>query len=207
MSDDPHRITTLERLRAVISDPGPAGSVKVSPELDPYMRDYIARSPFLVLSTADADGRQDTSPKGDLPGFVAVEDDATLLIPDRSGNKLVFGLQNLLANPNVGVLFMIPGVNETLRVNGRAEISDDPALCQRLTSRGRPAVVVIRVTVEQCFFHCAKAFLRSSLWKAEAWPERPTISFGKMLAPKFGGDAQMAEAIDTMIEENYRTDL
>lgn len=204
---DPHRITTLERLRAIIPDPGPAGAVKVNTALDQYMRDYIAGSPFLVLSTADAEGRQDASPKGDLPGFVAVEDDGTLLIPDRSGNKLVFGLQNLLANPNVGVLFMIPGVNETLRVNGRAEITVDPSLCERLTSRGRPAVVVIRVAVEQCFFHCAKAFLRSSLWKPDAWPAKPTISFGKMLAPKFGGDAQMAEAIDAMIEENYRTDL
>ena len=204
---DPHRITTLERLRAIIPDPGPAGAVKVNTALDQYMRDYIAGSPFLVLSTADAEGRQDASPKGDVPGFVAVEDDGTLLIPDRSGNKLVFGLQNLLANPNVSVLFMIPGVNETLRVNGRAEITADPALCERLTSRGRPAVVVIRVAVEQCFFHCAKAFLRSGLWKPDAWPAKPTISFGKMLAPKFGGDAQMAEAIDAMIEENYRTDL
>ena len=101
---DPHRITTLERLRAIIPDPGPAGAIKVISALDQYMRDYIAGSPFLVLSTADAEGRQDASPKGDLPGFVAVEDDGTLLIPDRSGNKLVFGLQNLLANPNVGVL-------------------------------------------------------------------------------------------------------
>lgn len=204
---DPHRITTLERLRAVISDPGPATAVKLCPALDPYMRDYIARAPFLTLATADAEGRQDVSPKGDLPGFVAVEDDRTLLIPDRSGNRLVFGLQNLLANPNVGVLFMIPGVNETLRVNGRAEISDDPALCARLAARGRPALVVIRVTVEQCFFHCAKAFLRARLWQPSAWPERPTISFGRMLAPKLGGDGQLAEAIDAMIEENYRTDL
>jgi len=202
-----HRITTLERLRAIMGDPGPATALKINPALDSFMRDFIARSPFLILSTADAEGRQDTSPKGDLPGFVAVEEDGTLLIPDRSGNRLLFGLQNLLVNPNVGVLFMMPGVNETLRVNGRAELTDDPALCGRLASRGRPALLVIRVTVEECFFHCAKAFLRSSLWKPEAWLERPTISFGKMMASKLGGDEQVAQTIDAMIEENYRTDL
>jgi len=202
-----HRITTLERLRAIMGDPGPATALKINPALDSFMRDFIARSPFLILSTADAEGRQDTSPKGDLPGFVAVEEDGTLLIPDRSGNRLLFGLQNLLVNPNVGILFMMPGVNETLRVNGRAELTDDPALCGRLASRGRPALLVIRVTVEECFFHCAKAFLRSSLWKPEAWLERPTISFGKMMASKLGGDEQVAQAIDAMIEENYRTDL
>ena len=102
---------------------------------------------------------------------------------------------------------MMPGVNDTLRVNGRAELTDDPALCGRLASRGRPALLVIRVTVEECFFHCAKAFLRSSLWKPEAWLERPTISFGKMMASKLGGDEQVAQTIDAMIEENYRTDL
>jgi len=202
-----HRITTLERLRAIMGDPGPATALKINPALDSFMRDFIARSPFLILSTADAEGRQDTSPKGDLPGFVAVEEDGTLLIPDRSGNRLLFGLQNLLVNPNVGILFMMPGVNETLRVNGRAELTDDPALCGRLASRGRPALLVIRVTVEECFFHCAKAFLRSSLWKPEAWLERPTISFGKMMASKLGGDEQVAQTIDAMIEENYRTDL
>ena len=204
---DQHRITTVERLRAIMGEPGPGTALKLNQALDPFMRDYIARSPFLVLSTADAEGRLDSSPKGDLPGFVAVEDDATLLIPDRSGNRLLFGLQNLLVNPRVGVLFIIPGVNETLRVNGRAELPDDPALCARLTSRGRPALLVIRVAVEECFFHCAKAFLRSSLWKPEAWPERPTVSFGKMLAAKLGGDEQMVQSIDAMIEENYRTDL
>ena len=205
--NDTHRITTLERLRAIMGEPGPGTALKVNQAVDPFMRDFIARSPFLVLSTADADGRQDTSPKGDEPGFVAVEEDGSLLIPDRSGNRLLFGLQNLLVNPNVGVLFLIPALNETLRVNGRAELYADPELCARLASRGRPALLVIRVTVEECFFHCAKAFLRSSLWKPDAWPERPTISFGKMLAPKFGGDEQLAQAIDAMIEENYRTDL
>lgn len=204
---DPHAIASLERLREIMGEPGPGTALKLSPALDSFMRDYIARSPFVVMSTADAAGRQDSSPKGDEPGFVHVADDSTLLLPDRSGNRLLFGLQNLLVNPNIGLLFMIPGVNETLRVNGRAELTADPELCAGLASRGRPALLVARVTVEECFFHCAKAFLRSSLWKPAAWPERPTISFGKMLAKKLGGDEQMAQGIDAMIEENYRTDL
>jgi PPOX class probable FMN-dependent enzyme len=201
-----YRIETVEGLRAVIGEPSPAVQVKIDSALDGYGRDFIARSPFLLLSTSDAAGRQDVSPKGDMPGFVAVENDTTLLIPDRKGNKLVFGLQNILLNPHVGVLFIVPGTNETLRVNGRAELTSDPSICQRLTGRGQPAVLAIRVTVEECFFHCAKAFLRASLWKAETWtPHR--VSFGAMLAPKFGGDEQVAKAIDAMIDEDYRSGL
>jgi uncharacterized protein len=201
-----HRIETVEALRALIGEPNPAVQVKLGRTIDDFARDFIARSPFLVLSTSDVDGRQDVSPKGDVPGFVVVENDHTLLIPDRKGNRLVFGLQNILANPHVGVLFLIPGTNETLRVNGRAELTSDPQVCARLSARGSGALLAVRVTVEECFFHCAKAFLRAALWKPETWQPHP-ISFGKMLAPKLGGDAQLAEAIDTMIDEDYRTGL
>lgn len=205
--NDAHRITTVEALRAVVGEANPATRVKVGDRIDDYARAFIARAPFLVLSTSDADGQQDVSPKGDGAGFVQVEDEHTLLIPDRSGNKLVMGLQNILANPHVGLLFMVPGTGETLRVNGRAELTTDPALLARLTARGKPAVLVIRVTVEECFFHCAKAFLRAQLWKPATWPDNLRISFGKMLAGKLGGDAQVAAAIDTLIDEDYRTNL
>ena len=137
-----------------------------------------------MLSTADADGNQDASPKGDAPGFVAIEDRNTLLIPDRKGNKLLFGLQNILANPRVGILFITPPTSETLRVNGTAELIVDPAILERLAARGSPAQVAIRVTVRECFFHCAKAFIRSELWKHEKWAEPIKISFGKYLAGK-----------------------
>jgi hypothetical protein len=159
------------------------------------------------LSTSDRSGRQDVSPKGDPPGFVAVENDKTLLIPDRKGNKLIFGLTNILENPHVGVLFVVPGTPETLRVNGTAELTHDPAVIERLSARGQPALLAIRVHVEDCFFHCAKAFIRSELWKSESWPERQRLSFGKMLAPKLGGDDTLADAIDTMVAEDYRTNL
>lgn len=205
--DDSHRITTVEQLRALVGDFNPTTQLKIGAALDQHARAFIGRSPFLVLSTADGDGRADVSPKGDAPGFVAVEDDGTLLIPDRSGNRLVFGLQNILANPHVGVLFMVPGTGETLRVHGRASLTSDPAICRRLTSRGKPALLAIRVAVDECFFHCAKAFLRAALWKPETWPTDVKVSFGKIMAGKLGSGDDVAQAIDVMIEENYRTDL
>jgi uncharacterized protein len=160
-----------------------------------------------VLATADADGNQDASPKGDGPGFVAVEDARTLVIPERKGNRLMFSLRNILANPRVGIIFLVPGTDETFRVNGTAELSDDPDLLVRLTARGAPALLTIRVTVQECFFHCAKAFIRSQLWKPESWPERRKISFGKLLTAKVGGGDDLARQIDQAIDEDYKTNL
>jgi PPOX class probable FMN-dependent enzyme len=209
-SADPHRISTVDELRALVGEAGPAVEAKIGAALDEHARAFIARSPFLVLATSDGRGREDVSPKGDDPGFVAVEDDGTLLIPDRSGNRLVFGLQNILDNPHVGLLFMIPGTGETLRVSGTAELTRDPAILERLTARGKPALLAIRVRVDECFFHCAKAFLRARLWKPETWaPMR--VSFGDMLAPRLSPtkqpDDQLAQAIDEMIAADYRDNL
>ncbi len=202
-----HRIESVEQLRALIGELSPLTPVKLMTALDTTAREFIARSPFLVLSTCDAAGNQNASPKGDAPGFVAVEDDSTLLIPDRKGNKLIFGLQNILANPHVGLLFLLPGTGETLRVNGTAELTADPAILERLSARGQSAMLAIRVTVAECFFHCAKAFLRAQLWKPESWPDRYRISFGKMLTAKLGADPQLADSIDQVIEEDYKTGL
>lgn len=203
---DPHRLTTVAALRALLGEPSPFVQLKVGATVEPVAREFIGRSPFLLLATADARGTIDVSPKGDAPGFVLVEDDGTLLIPDRKGNKLVFGLQNVLENPHVGVLFLVPGTNETLRVNGRAELTTDPAICERLAARGQPALLAIRVTADECFFHCAKAFLRSALWRPESWAPL-AVSFGKLLAPKVGGDDAMAEQIDAAIADDYRDNL
>ncbi len=205
--DDPHRITSVEQIREVVGDCNPTTAMKVTNAIDEFGRAFIARSPFLVLSTAGAGGRADVSPKGDHAGFVVVEDESTLLIPDRTGNRLVFGLQNILENPHVGVLFMVPGTGETLRVNGRASLTRDPAVCERLASRGKPALLAIRVAIDEVFFHCAKAFLRAALWKPESWPKDVKVSFGKMYASKLGSGDDVAQAIDVMIEENYRNDL
>ena len=192
-------MTTIEteaELRAVIGAEPPGLAKKNQPYLNDFAVDFIAKSPFLVLSTADAEGRIDASPKGDDPGFVAVENARQLLIPDRPGNRLAYGHTNILANPQVGVLFMIPGTPETLRVNGQAALSADPELLDRLAARGRPAVLAIQVQVEEVFFHCAKAFLRSRLWRPESWGEKHEVSFGKMFAAAKNAPAEAAVAID-----------
>ena len=211
--ENANRITTLAQLRAIIDEPSPIVAKKLLSALDPMAIDFIRRAPFLVMATADANGHQDASPKGDGPGFVAVEDERTLLIPDRKGNKLLFGLQNILANPQVGILFIVPGTDETLRVNGTAELTAEPAILERLSARGSAAQLAIHVTVRECFFHCAKAFIRSQLWNHESWPERIKISFGKYLAGKMGAgqdlaqQSELAQQIDAAVEQDYKTNL
>ena len=202
-----YRITSLEQLRAIFGEPSPLVAKKLLRGLDEMAAGFIRRSPFLVIGTADAEGNQDVSPKGDGPGFVMIEDEKTLLIPDRRGNKLIFTLQNILANPHVGLIFVVPGTDETLRVNGTAELSADPALLEQLSARGLPAQLAIRVKVRECFFHCAKAFIRSQLWKPESWNERMRISWGKYLAEKIGASDETATQIDQFVEQDYKNNL
>jgi uncharacterized protein len=202
---DEHRILSVAELRSLISEPNAMVRMKVLSELDALATDFIGRSPFLVLSTADADGNQDASPKGDHPGFVLVENPSTIVIPERKGNKLLFGLQNVLANPHVGLVFMLPGTGETLRVNGLAELTTDPELLGKLTARGAPALLAIRVKIHECFFHCAKAFIRSQLWRPETWGERVSISWGSYLGPRLGLKEDAARQIDTTIEQDYNS--
>ncbi len=211
MASDPHVIADEAALRAVVGAEIPGLALKVESALTEDAVEFIAASPFLVLSTCNADGGLDASPKGDGPGFVHIEDNRTLLIPDRPGNKLVFGHLNILSNPQVGLLFMLPGTSETLRVNGRAELTANPDLLALLAARGKPAVLAIRVHVEECFFHCGKAFIRSQLWQPASWPARMVISFGAMFAKKRAGDAalltQTAAQIDAVVAADYRDNL
>ena len=204
---DPHAIDDVAALRRIVGASIPGLELKNQDTISDEARDYIARSPFVVLATCDAEGRLDASPKGDDPGFCLVEDERTLVIPDRPGNKLVYGLQNILENPHVGVIFMLPGTPETVRVNGRASLTADPELLARLAARGKPATLAIRVHVEECFHHCAKAFLRSKLWKPESWGERLKISFGAMAAKRMKLGADVAEKFDAAVEDDYRTNL
>jgi PPOX class probable FMN-dependent enzyme len=201
-------VSDLATLQSLVGgDPHPIVPQKIFDRIEERGTAFIEQSPFLLLSTSDREGRQDVSPKGDAPGFVWLENETTLWIPDRPGNKLAFGLKNILENPQVGVLFLLPGTEETFRVNGRAEIHAAPALLEKLAARGKPAVVAIRVDVEECFFHCAKAFKRSKLWKQESWPERFRISFGELLAPRIGGGEKEAIQIDEIVEQDYREGL
>jgi PPOX class probable FMN-dependent enzyme len=206
-SPDPHRLDSLEQVRAIIGDESPATRTKLNESLDETCRGFLSKSPFALLATSDAQGRPDVTPRGDGPGFAAVADDRTLLIPEQKGNRLIFSLQNILANPRVALIFLVPGTEETLRIHGTAELTKDPAVLASLTQRGKPALLAIRVHVEQVFFHCAKAFRRSALWDPATWSEPLRISFCAMFAKKLGADAEIAAKIDAAIEENYRTEL
>jgi PPOX class probable FMN-dependent enzyme len=184
MSAFDHVVTSLEELRGVVQAPAPGARtlLKERAMLDAHCRAFIARSPLLLMATADAHGRCDVSPKGDAPGFVHVLDERRLAIPDRPGNRRLDGMQNLVTNSHVGLLFLVPGRDETLRVNGRACITRDPELLQRSAVLGKTPLLAIGVEVEQCFFHCAKAFLRARLWAQDSWPPRDSLpSFACML--------------------------
>jgi hypothetical protein len=207
MATDAHRLTTEADVRAIVGAELPVVRAKLFQALADTGRAFIARSPMVLVATASPDGVPDVSPKGDAPGFVAVDDDGSLLVPERSGNKLIMSLKNVLANPRVALIFLLPGTEETLRVHGAAELTADPAVLDRLAARGRPALLAMRVRVETCFFHCAKAFKRSQLWQPAAWPAPLKVSFGKMMAPKLGGGAELEQTIDDMIDQDYRENL
>lgn len=200
-------IDSVEHLRAIIGEPREQTRYKLHPRLNARATAFIARSPMFLLATVDAQGQPTVSPKGDGPGFVRVPDANTLLIPERKGNKLVFSLQNILRNPRVGLIFLVPGTDETLRVSGEAMLSDDAELCASLTERGQSALLVMRVRVSEAYFHCAKAFLRSQLWRPESWPEKLRISFGEEIAEEGGIRGTDIETFDAAVKQRYVTDL
>lgn len=185
---------TVEEIRSSYGEPSERAVKKSLDRLDRHCRQFIGLSPFVVLATAGADGRVDCSPRGDPPGFVEVLDDRTVLLPDRPGNNRVDSLGNVLENPQVGLLFMIPGVNETLRLNGRATLTTDPARLEPLSVKGRAPRSGLVVEVEEVFLHCTKALVRSHLWADSSRVDRKAVlpSFGQMLADHVGlpdGDA------------------
>jgi uncharacterized protein len=204
---DPHAITTHEQLRAVIAEARGKTKTKIVTQLGALERTYIQRAPMIFLSTAGRDGRVTVSPKGDAPGFVTIADDHTLLIPERPGNGLAYGLSNMLDNPHVGLVFVIPGSTETFRVDGRAELTRDPALLQAFAARSKDALLVVRVRIERCFFHCSKAFLRAQLWQAETWPEPFKLSWGQWAKQWYDVPADAADKIDDEIARDERDNL
>ena len=172
--------------------------------LDVHCHDFIALSPLCILSSFDADGRADTSPRGDPPGFVAVLDDQTLLIPDRPGNNQIDSLRNIAEHPRVGLLFLVPGMNETLRVSGTAEIVDDAELLAPMTVGGKPPLSGLRVTVEEAFLHCGRALIRSRIWDPAVQIERSSYpTYGQVLADQIKG-ADAKEIDDSEDEANRR---
>lgn len=190
-----------------MGEPSPRARFKVHARLNPRAEEFIARSRFLLLATSDSAGQPTVSPKGDGAGFVRVLDPGTLLIPERKGNKLLFSLQNLLVNSRVGLIFLVPGTDETLRVGGEAEIRDDLELRESFAARGSPALLVLRVRVTECYFHCAKALLRSRLWDPATWPERLSISFGEEIAQERALERGTIAELDAGVRRRYDTDL
>jgi uncharacterized protein len=179
---------------------------KVLSRLDPHCRAFIALSPFAVLATSDGAGGVDASPRGDAPGFVAVLDDTTLLLPDRPGNNRVDSYGNIVAHPGVGLLFFVPGINETLRVNGDARVITDAALLGPLAVHSKAHSAGLLVTVTEVFFHCAKALMRSHLWDPSTQVERSTFpSLGKIIADQTR--AMPAPEADELVEAGYRKNL
>ncbi|WAC25590.1 pyridoxamine 5'-phosphate oxidase family protein [Ancylobacter sp. SL191] len=180
-------ITSLDALRALYPPVRERSRLKVLPLLDGHGRRFIGLSPLVMMASFGSDGRADVTPRGDAVGFVGVEDERTLLIPDRPGNNRLDTLTNLLTNPAIGLLFLIPGVDETLRVNGRAEIRDDADLLARFAVGERPPATVLRVTVEEAYLHCAKAFMRSGAWDPARQIDRASLpSMGEMLRDQLG---------------------
>ena len=183
-----HVIETVEELRSRYGEPSERAVKKSLDRLDRHCRQFIELSPFVVLASVGADARVDCSPRGDPAGFVAVLDDRTVLLPDRHGNNRADSLRNVLENPHVGMLFMIPGVDETLRLNGRATLTTDPARLEPLSVRGRVPRSGLVVEVEEVFLQCTKALVRSRLWADESRVDRRAAlpSFGQMLADHVG---------------------
>lgn len=163
-------ITTREQLRSVIAEPSERVTRKVITSLDKHCGVFIGRSPFILIATADALGNIDVSPKGDPVGFVKILDSTTLAIPDRLGNQRVDSMENILQNPKIGLIFMIPGKTETLRVSGEARIVRDEKLRNSMAVKSRIPELAIVVDVKEAFFHCSKCMIRSKLWKPEEWP-------------------------------------
>jgi PPOX class probable FMN-dependent enzyme len=199
-------VDDAEQLRSLVGEVHPLAERKVLDRLDRYCRDFIALSPFLVLATADAEGRADASPRGDGPGFVQVLDEKTLLIPDRRGNNRVDSYGNVLSAPGVGLIFFVPGINETLRVNGQARMTTEPALLQPLAMQDKVPKLGLIVAVEEAFFHCGKALIRSKLWAPEAQVERESFpTLGRIVAEQTKA-ITVAEA-EANMTEGYRTRL
>ncbi|HZX83433.1 MAG TPA: pyridoxamine 5'-phosphate oxidase family protein [Reyranella sp.] len=198
------RIDNLQQLRTLYGEPRERSLRKVLPALDAHCRNFIALSPLLMMGTFGTDGRGDVTPRGDAAGFVQVENDRTLLIPDRPGNNRIDSLTNLIANPAVGLLFIIPGVDETLRINGSAEIRDDEDLLARFEVAGKRPATVLRVIVEEAYLHCAKAFMRSHAWDAATFLARDRLpSMGEMLRDQLG--LATAETQPEMLERYQKT--
>lgn len=204
-------ITDETTLRALFPATHDLAVQKVLDHLDPHAKAYIMRSPFICIGTQDASGKADVSPRGDPAGFVQILDDQTLAIPDRPGNNRLDTIVNILSNPNVGLLFIVPGFDDTMRVNGQAQLSTDPELLERMAVNGRVPKLAIVVEIQSVFIHCAKAFRRSKLWDpAQHQDRRELPSLVKIVLDQTGSapdDPKVQQQLDEGLEHSYKTTM
>jgi uncharacterized protein len=198
------QISSEDELIDVIGEANPATLQKVGEALDESMIEFIKQSPLVFISTTDENGLIDISPKGDAPGFVNVDAQNNLLLPERPGNKLVFGFKNILRNNNVGLIFVIPNTRETLRVKGLATLTRDPEILDALSAQNKPAILCTHIEVKGCFFHCGKAMIRSKAWQPDSWNDAGKSLMVKQLSKKFN---EPEEAMTQFLEESYRERL
>ncbi len=168
-------VDSIDQLEALLGTPKPTSIAKESVGMTALEQEFVRMSPFHLLATSSPDGACDVSPRGDPPGSVWVACDRTLILPDRPGNRRADSLRNIVANPHVGLLFVVPGCDETLRINGRAHLTTHETILERLAVEGKRPGLAIVVHTEQVYMHCARAFLRSKLWKLESWPDRASV--------------------------------
>jgi PPOX class probable FMN-dependent enzyme len=198
-----YHVTSEEDLRAIVGEPvHELVLIKSSGSLTAPMKTYIELSPFVCLATHAEGGSCDVSPRGDAPGFVHILDNRTLVIPDRPGNKRLDSIINIINQPNLALMFMIPGVLETLRVNGTGMISTDPALLQRFEVGGKLPALAIVVTVEEALGHCSKAFRRSRLWQSDYWPKDKVPSLAELMSAHLQLDVDTKSMLNAAIEDD-----
>ena len=205
----PHRLTaevlrTEAQLRALIGEPAPLTCAKVSDRLNEMTRRFVERSPFVCLATSDAAGACDLSPRGDPAGFVRILDERTLLIPERPGNRLADSLRNIVANPQVGLLFIVPGVTDTFRVNGRATITTDASLLADSAIEGKVPRLGVLVDIDEAYTQCSKAFLRSQLWDPQRFVDPASMPTSGQVHRAIQGERFDADAYDRERAERYR---
>ena len=200
-------VTSEEQLREVLGFPLPRTVAKTITALDQHCRDFIARSPFMLIASSDANGNVDVSPKGDPAGFVQVLDDHTLAIPDRPGNRRADTFTNILQNPKIGLFFLIPGKQETLRVSGKAMLVRDMWLRERMAMQGKVPDFALVVKVEEAFLHCAKCVIRSKVWDMQHWPNPDELPSYAHMIIDHAKLTDKVEDLQAVIEQNYKDKL
>ncbi|CAH0347468.1 hypothetical protein BCI9360_03868 [Bacillus sp. CECT 9360] len=203
-----NEVKSEEELRSLLGNPGVLAKNKVIDYLDENCIEFLRKSPFLIVSSANSSGRCDSSPRGDAPGFIHVIDQKHFVIPERPGNRRLDSILNVLENPQVGVLFLIPGLDETLRINGSATVIRDEHILENMKANGKTPLLGIAIEVEECFIHCGKAFERSGLWNQDTWIEKAALpSAAKMLAAHAKLPDMTEKEVATSLDESYRKRL